>query len=109
MCNRYSLSKRQERIMSRQFGALELDLRPRYNVAPTQLAPVVVVDGGHLACREMQWGFKPVWSKVPVTNAQFETLEQKPTFKDAFASRRCLGPADGFYEWTTFNAKRQPI
>jgi len=64
--------------------------------------------GGWLA-RRCSWGFKPAWSKAPVTNAQFETLSQKPTFKDAFVSRRCLVPADGFYEWTTFCAKRQPI
>ena len=56
MCNRYSLSKKQERMMTRQFGATEFDFKPRYNIAPTQKAPVVVVEDGRLACKEMQLG-----------------------------------------------------
>jgi len=54
-------------------------------------------------------GFKPTWSKSPITNAQRDTIDQKPTFKEAFATRRCLIPASGFYEWVDFNGGRQPV
>lgn len=109
MCNRYALSKKQERIITKQYGSVELFYRPRFNIAPTQLAPVVFVENGKLASRDMQWGFTPASSKSPITNAQIETLDRKRTFKDAFASRRCLIPASGFYEWQDFNGIKQPI
>jgi putative SOS response-associated peptidase YedK len=109
MCNRYALSKKQERLITKQYGSVELFYQLRFNIAPTQLAPVVLVENGKLASRNMQWGFKPAWSKSPVTNAQIETLDKKPTFKDAFAKRRCLVPASGFYEWQDFNGSKQPI
>ena len=60
---------------------------------------MIVLEDGHLSPRDLSWGLRPPWSKRPLINAQAETLRQKPTFRDAFQNRRCLVPADGFYEW----------
>lgn len=98
MCNRYSLTKKQERLIVREYESLDLYFTERFNIAPTQSAPVVLVEEGKLVHRDMKWGFAPKWSKAPITNAQFETLDKKATFKEAFQTRRCLVPATGFYE-----------
>lgn len=90
-------------------GTIEFEFNPRYNIAPTQLAPVVIVKNGKFAHHEMHWGFKPAWAKGVITNAMIETAPSKPTFKEAFASRRCLVPASGFYEWVDFNGGKQPV
>jgi putative SOS response-associated peptidase YedK len=76
---------------------------PRYNVAPSQPIPVVRQgkSGRHLS--QLQWGIIPYWAKEPPSpppiNARGETLEEKPMYRDAFQRRRCLIPANGFYEW----------
>jgi putative SOS response-associated peptidase YedK len=100
MCGRYSLTKKEWRIVS-QFSEeeLELFLRQRFNIAPTQPVPIIYIFDGKLVQREMRWGLQPAWSKAPIINAQCETILEKPTFRDAFLHRRCLIPADGFYEW----------
>ncbi|MEO6183471.1 MAG: SOS response-associated peptidase [Verrucomicrobiota bacterium] len=102
MCGRYSLTKKEMRIQSR-FAAEQTDLVlgtvERYNIGPTQLAPAILVDQGKLLSKEMRFGMQPAWSKAPIINAQSETIATKPTFKDSLARRRCLVPADGFYEW----------
>ena len=81
-----------------------LNLRPRYNVAPSQDVAVVraVPDGRTLAM--LRWGLIPAWAKDQtighkLINARSETAAQKPSFRSAFRHRRCLIPADGFYEW----------
>jgi putative SOS response-associated peptidase YedK len=81
-----------------------LNLRPRYNVATTQDAPVVRLapEGRELAL--LRWGLVPRWAKdtkiaYSTINARVETVESKPAFRDAFQKRRCLVVADGFYEW----------
>jgi putative SOS response-associated peptidase YedK len=78
---------------------------PRYNLAPTQEAATVVADkdGRHLALKK--WGLIPAWSKegkaeFATFNARAESVREKPTFRQAFQKRRCIVPADGFYEWT---------
>ena len=109
MCNRYALSKKQERIILQDYETLDLYFTERFNIAPTQSAPVMLVENGKLVSREMKWGFVPKWSKSPVTNAQFETLDKKQMFKEAFETRRCLIPASGFYEWQDFVKRKQPI
>src|ERR1700739_1944424 len=108
MCNRYSLTKKQQRIITREFGSLELYFMERFNIAPTQVAPIVLIENGKLTKKEMKWGFTAKWSKAPVMNAQFESMD-KPMFKEAFEKRRCLVPASGFYEWTDYLSRRQPI
>ena len=90
-----------------------LNLRPRYNVAPGQLIAAVraTEDGNGLSM--LRWGLVPPWAKHPrignrLINARAETVAVKPAFRAAYRSRRCLIPADGFYEWQRRGAARQP-
>jgi putative SOS response-associated peptidase YedK len=94
---------------------------PRYNIAPTQDIVVVrVMDaGGEREAAMLRWGLIPSWAKEPqsgppLINARSETLAEKPTFRTAFRRRRCLIPADGFYEWqkpagSAARGKKQPF
>lgn len=108
MCNRYSLSKKQERVITRDYGCLELYFMERFNIAPTQRAPVVRIENGKLASRDLQWGFAVKWTRAPVLNVQLESME-KPMFREMFKLQRCLIPASGFYEWTDYAGRRQPV
>jgi putative SOS response-associated peptidase YedK len=86
---------------------------PRYNVAPTQPVPVVIVENGMRRFRLMRWGLLPAWVKDPrgftlLINARSETVEEKPAFKNAFQRRRCLIPADGYYEWQALQDRNRP-
>lgn len=106
MCGRYTLKnpERLERDLARLFE-ISAKLAARFNVAPSQTLPVVVrpVDRP-AAVAELRWGFLPPWEQgakpaiLPI-NAQIETVAQKPMFRAALRERRCLVPADGFYEW----------
>jgi len=90
------------------------DLKPLYNIAPTQSVPVVRLDregGREIAL--LRWGLIPYWSKdakigVRTINARAETLATAPAFREAFRRRRCLVPASGFYEWKKLGASKQP-
>ena len=89
-------------------------VHPRYNAAPTQDMPVVrVASGGGREVAMMRWGLVPSWSragqmKSVLINARSETVAQKPAFRDAFRRRRCLVPADGFFEWKHHGRDRLP-
>jgi len=105
MCGRFSLTSPIEGLRA-LFGFDELpNLQPRYNIAPTQ--DIAVVRNREGAGREfvsMRWGLVPSWAKAvaggpPLINARAETVADKPSFRSAFKNRRCLIPADGFYEW----------
>jgi putative SOS response-associated peptidase YedK len=111
MCGRYTLHHTPREIRER-FGVETLEelLSPRYNIAPSQIVPIIrrhqsSVAGGD--SREMagcKWGLIPYWAKDPkignnLINAKAETISEKPSFKNAFVKRRCLIPADGFFEW----------
>ena len=96
MCNRYSKTDK-KRVLASEFGQLQVELEPRYNIAPTQSAPVFLVENGRLACREMRWGWQT--NAGAVTNARAETAHQK-MWKRSWESGRCIVPADGYYEWT---------
>ncbi len=92
-----------------------LNLRPRYNIAPTTPVDVVRLDAeGRRELVSMRWGLVPFfWKKglkeVPATfNARAETVHEKPMFRDAFRRRRCIIPASGFFEWTGEKSDRQP-
>jgi putative SOS response-associated peptidase YedK len=93
----------------------EPELEPRYNIAPTQIVAVVRL-GTERVCRELRlvkWGLIPFWAKEASLGARFinaraESAAGKPAFKAAFKHRRCLVPADGFYEWKKLEGKRQP-
>ena len=82
-----------------------LELEPRYNVAPTQPMPVVRAGDEDRTCDALRWGLIPGWAKDKsigqrLINARSETAADKPSFRDAYARRRCLVPASGFYEWS---------
>lgn len=94
MCERYSLGVKEARLASPRFGTARFEFTPRYNIAPAQSAPVVLVENGKFVCREMKWGWTTPSGLRP--NATVETAR---TFRSALAERRCLVPADGFYEW----------
>lgn len=82
-----------------------VELAPRFNIAPTQPVPGVVCDAhGRRVLRSYRWGLIPRWAEDPgigqrMINARAESLSEKSAFRDAFVRRRCLLPADGFYEW----------
>src|SRR5208282_6922462 len=116
MCGRYRLSRRKQ-IIEEQFDTADWqdDWSPRYNIAPTQ--PVPVVRQHPKEPRRdlslMRWGLIPHWAKgasiaTSTINAKSETAATKPAFRDALKSRRCLIPADGFYEWVRTGKTKQP-
>jgi putative SOS response-associated peptidase YedK len=91
------------------------DLKPRYNIAPTQLAPVVrTTADGNRELAELRWGLIPSWASDPsvgssMINARSETAATKPAFRSAMRQHRCLIPADGFYEWQKQGNHKQPM
>ncbi len=115
MCGRYRLSRRAE-ILSAYYAEYEgVDWDARYNIAPTQNVPVIRQDA-KLPIRRaslMRWGLIPPWAKdstigARMINARAETAAEKPAFKESLAARRCLIPADGFYEWQRTGSIKQP-
>lgn len=114
MCGRYTLATPTEALRA-LFGFSETpNLAPRYNIAPTQDAPVVRGgEGGARHIALLRWGLVPFWAKDAsignrLINARAEGLSEKPAFREAFRRRRCLVPADGFYEWRREGAIKQP-
>jgi putative SOS response-associated peptidase YedK len=114
MCGRFTLTSTPEEL-ARRFGLDETpQLVARYNIAPGQ--PVLAVrrdDGGARRAVWQRWGLVPAWSEAPDAgarwiNARRETLAEKPAFRDAFRARRCLVPADAFYEWAQRGDFREP-
>jgi len=111
MCGRYVISSSPEAIRA-AFGYGERpNFPPRYNVAPTQPVPVVRLVDGKRSFALMRWGFVPGWVKDPKTvslmiNARGESVGDKPAFRNAMRRRRCLIPADGFYDWRPGVAQR---
>jgi putative SOS response-associated peptidase YedK len=114
MCGRYTLHNTPDEITERfAVSKLRFDVSPRYNIAPSQTVPAITQESDR--CLDgYQWGLIPFWSKDPeigarLINARAETLADKPAFKYAFARRRCLIPANGFYEWKQAGGARQPV
>jgi putative SOS response-associated peptidase YedK len=104
MCGRYVISSTPEAIRALFGYAEQPNFPPRYNVAPTQPVPVVRFVDGRWQFVLMRWGFVPGWVKDPKTvslliNARGESVLEKPAFRNAMRRRRCLLPADGFYDW----------
>lgn len=103
MCGRFSLTSDEQQLnMFFELSGGNAPYVPRYNGAPTQELSVITGDGPR-KLQLFRWGLIPGWCKdlpkVPIINARRETLEQKPSFKTIFREKRCLVPADGFYEW----------
>ncbi len=132
MCGRYSLTTAPEALRRLFEFDTTPNLEPRYNIAPSQSAPVVrmastgattgnttetAAGAANGAARELampRWGLIPSWAKDAsighkMINARSETVAEKPSFRSAFRHRRCLVPADGFYEWRTEGDIKQPF
>ena len=116
MCGRYSLTTPMEAVR-RLFDFPERpDLAARVNIAPSQEVAAVRLGEGETGTRHwvaLRWGLIPSWANEPgignrMINARAETLAEKPAFRAAFRRRRCLIPADGFYEWKTERGRKQP-
>src|ERR1700751_5080049 len=116
MCGRYRLSRRKQ-LVEEYFDASSDadDWNPRYNIAPTQSVPVIRQHPKEPVRQisSMRWGLIPSWAKSPsgaagMINARSETTATKPAFRDPLRLRRCLIPADGFYEWSRTGKSKQP-
>ncbi len=114
MCGRYELHTNPA-ALALAFGVpFPVDLKARYNVAPSQDLPVVRLDReGNRELAAMRWGLIPHWAKdksigYKTINARAETVATAPAFRDSFRWRRCLVPATGFYEWKKVGGGKQP-
>ncbi|MFN0071454.1 MAG: SOS response-associated peptidase [Chloroflexota bacterium] len=117
MCGRYTLSDPSP--LMRRFGLeefAETGITPRFNIAPSQLVPIIMDTARGPEMRLARWGFVPPWLKAPMKspppiNARAETLTERPLFRGALRYQRCLIPADGFYEWKTIEGtkRKQPM
>ena len=114
MCGRYMITTVPEAIRRLFRYAEQPNFPPRHNVAPTQPVPIVRMTDGQKHFALVRWGLIPPWVKDPrgftlLINARAETINEKPAFKNAMKRRRCLFPADGFYEWKTVGAGKRPF
>jgi len=113
MCGRYAITTAPEAIRA-LFGYLEQpNFPPRYNIAPTQPVPIVRMAEGKRQLALVRWGLIPAWVKDPrafslVINGRGESVLDKPAFRNAMKYRRCLFPADGFYEWKREGERKRP-
>ena len=117
MCGRFTL-RASASVLAEQFAIFDMPpIGPRFNIAPTQAVPVVRMVGRERESRRelaaLRWGLIPSWAKDPAVgnrmiNARAETVAEKPAYRAAFRRRRCLVPADGFYEWQRKGGRKQP-
>jgi putative SOS response-associated peptidase YedK len=113
MCGRYAIISAPEAIRALFGYEDQPNFPPRYNVAPTQPVPIVRLMEGKRRFALVRWGLLPAWVKDPriftlVINARGESVNEKPAFRLAMRRRRCLFPADGFYEWQQEGKHRRP-
>jgi putative SOS response-associated peptidase YedK len=114
MCSRYSLTSPPEAVRSYFDTVNEPVFPPRYNIAPTQPVAIVRLDPkGQRELALVRWGLIPSWVKDPggfatLINARSEGAADKPAFRGGMRQRRCLVPADGFYEWTGARGRKRP-
>lgn len=116
MCGRYTITVTIEELMARFWAedATASCHRPRYNVAPMQMVPAVIHDGMRNRIGMLKWGLVPPWAEderigARMINARAETLEERPAFRQAFRRKRCILPADGFYEWKRDGKQKRPL
>ena len=109
MCGRYTLTTSVDQLSERFEAEPTCPLEPRYNCAPGQELPVITSEKPD-TLQFFKWGFTPRWadSEQGHINARAETVRQKHSFADAYESRRCLVPVDGFYEWVERDGGKQP-
>ena len=116
MCGRYDFTPGEFSDLRIRFNlGKELpEFKPSYNIAPGQYVPVIVRDEDHNKVKLMRWGLVPSWAEDPsignrMINARCETLAEKPSFKHLLSSRRCLIPANGFFEWRREGKRKVPM
>lgn len=114
MCGRFTLAVDPDVLRDDLGVDIPDDYAPHYNIAPSQ--DVIAVGRGRsgLRCARFRWGLVPFWAESPrvgarMINARSETVQTRAAFRDAFVARRCLVPADGFYEWRRDDAGKQPF
>ena len=114
MCGRFAQSTSSKKL-AKEFQVAEVpDMEPRYNIAPTQEILGVYESMNGREVTFYKWGLVPSWAKDTsigsrLINARSETLTEKPAFRQAFKQRRCIIPADGFYEWQRTEGRKQPF
>jgi putative SOS response-associated peptidase YedK len=113
MCGRYAVTTVPEAMRALFRYLNQPDFPPRYNIAPTQPVPIVRISEGRREFALMRWGLIPSWVKDPrgfslLFNARGESAAEKPAFRNAMKRRRCLFPADGFYEWKQDGKAKRP-
>ena len=113
MCGRYSLTTEQEALAIALGVEGLVHPEPRYNIAPTQRAPILRAEGDSLHAEVRRWGLIPSWSDggatgAPLINARSESAHRKPSFREPFRRGRCLVPADGFFEWVAREGGKTP-
>ncbi len=118
MCGRYTFTKPADAMVNQFQMAISADAPVRYNIAPGQMVLIVrdrlTKSGPSWEAAEVKWGLVPSWAKDAsiankMINARGETLQEKPAFRYAYKHRRCLVPADGFYEWQTVGKMKIPF
>ena len=115
MCGRYTLHQKTQSLKDRyRLNVVPGNLRANYNVAPGQFMPVVISEDGKQRAELMKWGLIPTWAKDPkigykLINARDDGIFDKPIWRNVILKKRCLIPADGFYEWKrhTVDGKQQ--
>ena len=114
MCGRFVITSPPS-ALRQIFGYIEQpNFPPRFNIAPTQPIPVVILENGGRHFRLMRWGLVPSWVKDPrkftlLINSRAETVSEKPAFKNAMKRRRVLVPSDGYYEWQDKDGRKRPF
>jgi putative SOS response-associated peptidase YedK len=114
MCGRYAITTAPEAMRALFRYPEQPNFPPRYNIAPTQPVPIVRLHDGERQFALMRWGLIPAWVKDPrgfalLHVARSESVNEKPAFRNAMRRRRCLVPADGFYEWTELGEPKRPF
>jgi len=116
MCGRFTLTVSPDTLSSLFKADWSSPFKPRYNISPTQQVPVVRISptDNILHIDLLKWGLIPSWAKDTaignhMINARSETVDQKPSFRNALKHRRCIIPANGFYEWQAVEGKKHPF
>jgi len=116
MCGRFTLTVSPDTLSNLFKAEWSSPFKPRYNITPTQQAPVVRTSPADdkLHIDLLKWGLIPSWAKDAsigshMINARSETVDQKPSFRTALKHRRCIVPASGFYEWQAVEGKKHPL
>ncbi|MDR6552876.1 SOS response-associated peptidase [Paenibacillus qinlingensis] len=116
MCGRYTITVTLEELMLRydMYDTFMPRYSPKYNVAPGQPIMAIIHDGQRNKLGELRWGLIPEWAKeekigYQMLNARSETLADKPAFRKPFERKRCLIPADSFYDWKGTGKHKQPM